>query len=312
MSNWNYPLSSLADLLPLEEYSDSSQIIEGVATINNPKDNCMMFATAKKWKENYISKLTNTKGAVIFIEPELMDSFKRIDNNSNVIVVNNARFTFAKALKEIISRIEQKRDYSVGQNNIVYGQNVIIGENCLIEPGVFLDHDVTLGDNVVIKTGAIIRQKTIIGDNSIIGENSVIGAQGLGIETDDKTGESIRIPHIGGVVIGKNVEVGALTSIVAGTIQPTVIEDNSFIDDLNHIAHNCHIGKNSITTGCVEISGSASLGDNSYIAPNATIRNGIKLGANTFVGQASSVQKEFGDNATIVGNPAKEFGNNNK
>lgn len=96
----------------------------------------------------------------------------------------------------------------------------------------------------------------------------------MAVETDEK-GCHIRIPHIGGVVIGDNVEIGALTSIAAGTIHPTKIEEACMIDDLNHIAHNCVIGQGSLTTACTEISGSATIGKHCYIAPNVTIRNSV-------------------------------------
>lgn len=209
----------------------------------------------------------------------------------------------------MIGKINKERNYCM-QDNYIMGENVIIGENVSIEPQVFIDHDVVIGNNVIIRTGVKIRQNVIIEDNVIIGENSVIGAQGFGIEKD-VDGKNLRIPHIGGVVIKENVEIGALSSIVSGTIFPTVIERNVFIDDLNHIAHNCHIGEGTLTTGKVEVGGSAKIGSNSYIAPNATIRNGISIGENCFIGQASSVQKSFGDNVSLVGNPAKIFDKKN-
>ena len=117
----------------------------------------------------------------------------------------------------------------------------------------------------------------------------------------------MRIPHSGGLINGDNVEIGALTSIVSGTIAPTIIEESCFIDDLNHIAHNCSLHRGTMTTGCVEISGSASIGEYGYIAPNSTIRDGVHVGKNCFVGQATSVQKSFGDDVSLVGSPAKEF-----
>ena len=159
---------------------------------------------------------------------------------------------------------------------------------------------------MTIKAGAKIRKYVIIKDNAIIGENTVIGGQGFGVEKDID-GKNIRIPHIGGVIIGENVEVGALTSIAAGTISPTIISDNCFIDDLVHIGHNCNIGEGTMITACAQLGGSTIIGSNGFIAPNSTIRNGVKIGNNGFVGQASSVQKSYDDGVSLVGNPAKLF-----
>ena len=136
--------------------------------------------------------------------------------------MRNARLYFAKALANVLKDISANRRYRMEANNIVIGENVIVGENCNIEPFVFIDHDVEIGSNVNIKCGAKIRSNVIVRDNVVIGENSVIGAQGFGIETDED-GRNIRIPHIGGVIIRENVEIGALTSIVSGTINPTII-----------------------------------------------------------------------------------------
>ena len=183
---------------------------------------------------------------------------------------------FAKALYKILDEQNRVSSYHYVENFVTVGENVEIGNGCIFEPFVF------------------------------IGENSVIGAQGFGIEKDSD-GKAVRIPHVGGVVIGSGTQIGALTSIVAGTILPTTIGDNCFIDDLSHIAHNCVIGDGTFITGCTEIGGSAKIGSNGYVAPNTTIRNGINLGDNCFIGQASSVQRSFGDNLSIVGSPAKEF-----
>lgn len=232
--------------------------------------------------------------------------FRTCFDDNCVLVAHNARLYFAKALKLILEEYNDERSYSEFEKNVIIGENVQIGEKCIFSPFVFIDHNVVIGNNVRIMSGAKIKQNVIIGDNVIIGENSVIGAQGFGIERDED-GRNIRIPHIGGVLIGENVEIGALSSIVAGTIFPTIIGKNCFIDDLNHIAHNCFIGEGTLTTAAVQIGGSAKIGANSYIAPNATIRNGIEIGENSFVGQASSVQKSYGNNVALVGNPARLF-----
>lgn len=281
-------------------------VIRNVATISEPQNNSLLFFSAKKWKDEYVNNLRGIKDCFIIVEPQLMDNFSNIVLNNCVVSTGNARLYFANALKNIINSKDNKRKYKNHEKGYVVGENVHIGENCLIEPFVFIDHDVVICDNVTIKSGVKIRKNVVIEDNVTIGENSVIGAQGFGIEKDEAN-MNIRIPHIGGVLIKENVEVGALTSIVSGTISPTIVEKNVFIDDLNHIAHNCYIGEGTLSTAAVQVSGSAKIGANSYISPNSTIRNGISVGNNCFIGQASSVQKSFGDNVSIVGSPAKIF-----
>lgn len=306
MNDWNYESNTLIDKLGGTIINDKMVTIERASTSNAPQNNSIIFFSNKKWKEEYMEKLTSVKRSFIIIEPGLSRKFSDVAENNCVVEAENARLYFAKALKCIIESVNVRREYRTYGVNAVIGENVHIGENCSIEPFVFLDHDVFIGNNVKIKSGAKIRQNVIIEDNVVIGENSVIGAQGFGIESDEEAG-NIRIPHIGGVIIKENSEIGALTSIVAGTIQPTLIECNVFIDDLNHIAHNCKIGKRTLSTAAVQISGSAQIGEDSYIAPNATIKNGISIGQRCFIGQASSVQHSYEDNQFIVGNPARNI-----
>lgn len=307
INNWMFDSSKIVCNLGGENISHINNVaINCIASATDPLNESMIFATQKKWKEEYRNKLDKIKNSFIILEEGIARDDCYILQNNHVVVVKNARLYFAKALDMILKEVSAKREYMSKENNVVIGENVKIGRECNIEPFVFIDHDVEIGDNVTIKCGAKIRSNVQICNNAVIGENSVIGAQGFGIETD-KNGNNIRIPHIGGVVIGENVEIGALTSIVAGTINPTVVEKNCMIDDLNHIAHNCYLGQGTLTTGCAELGGSAKIGKNGYIAPNVTIRNGISLGENCFVGQASSVQKSFGDNVNLVGSPAKIF-----
>lgn len=306
MLKWNYNVNILLGEVGGKAAGNKDVRINNVAAANNPKNNSMMFFTQKKWDDEYLQRIGNVKGCFIIIEKELSNIFEPLLKDNCVVVTENARLYFAKALNHIINSKNTARKYRTYGMNCIIGENVSIGEDTIIEPFVFIDHDVVIGNNVIIKSGAKIRQNVIIRNNVVIGENSVIGGQGFGVEKDELMG-NVRIPHVGGVIIEEKVEIGALTSIVSGTINPTVIERNAFIDDLNHIAHNCNIGRETLATAAVQIGGSAAIGANSYIAPNATIRNGISIGEDCFIGQASSVQESCGDNCSLVGNPAREF-----
>ena len=307
MRKWEYSSVKIIEELGGEEIGKLKKVtINDVTTIDLPRDNCLMFASYKKWDDSKADLLKEIKNSFIIIDEPLKKIFKKFSNFNSVIVVKNSRMYFAKALYKILDEQNRVSSYHYVEYFVTVGENVEIGNGCIFEPFVFIDHNVKVGNNVYIKTGTKIRQNVEIADNVFIGENSVIGAQGFGIEKDSD-GKAVRIPHVGGVVIGSGTQIGALTSIVAGTILPTTIGDNCFIDDLSHIAHNCVIGDGTFITGCTEIGGSAKIGSNGYVAPNTTIRNGINLGDNCFIGQASSVQRSFGDNLSIVGSPAKEF-----
>jgi len=233
--------------------------------------------------------------------------YPRSSANNECIFVDNPRLEYALILNYILrKRKKKKKYYKELENRIIIGENVNIGKEANIEPFVFIDHDVQIGDYCTLKSGARICSNVSIENNTIIGQNSVIGGPGFGIEKDNE-GNLIRIPHIGGVIIGNNVEIDALTTIDSGTIEPTVIEDNVMINNHVHIAHNVYIEKNSIITGCCNISGSVHIKRDTWLGPNCPIKNGITIGKNVLVGMGAVVRKSTKDNVVLAGNPAKEI-----
>ncbi|HOR79006.1 MAG TPA: hypothetical protein PLG04_09505 [Anaerolineaceae bacterium] len=161
-----------------------------------------------------------------------------------------------------------------------------------------------MGSNVRIHAGAAIRSFTEVGDNTIIRENAVIGSEGFGFERDTD-GTPIRLPHLGGVQIGRDVEIGVFTAVCAGTIDPTVIEDDVKVDNLVHIAHNCVVEKGAMVIACAELSGSARVGQRSWVGPNASVIESRRIGEGATVGIGAVVIKDVEPGATVAGNPAK-------
>ena len=139
-----------------------------------------------------------------------------------------------------------------------------------------------IGNNVVIGDGTEIRHHVVIGANTVIGKdcliksNTVIGEEGFGFERD-KQGLPTRIPHLGRVIIGHSVELGALNTVMKGTIDDTIIEDHVKTDDHVHIGHNVRIGRGCLITACSEISGSVEIGEMTWLGPNCSVMNGISI-----------------------------------
>jgi len=231
-----------------------------------------------------------------------------VSENNECLLVENPRLEYAVILNYILSKRPKKdRHYKELKNRAIIGENVNIGKGTTIEPFVFINHDVRISDNCILKAGARICSNVLIGNYTIIGQNSVIGGPGFGIEKDIINGTLIRIPQIGGVVIGNNVEIDALSTIDSGTIEPTIIEDNVMIDNHVHISHNVHIKENCIITACSEISGSVCIGENTWIGPNCSIINGITIGKNVLIGMGAVVRKSTRDNVILAGKPAKQY-----
>ncbi len=284
-----------------KDYNINENIIYSVSTLKNPRDNTLIFGNALS--EEDINKLKQIKNCLIILSKD--NSYFCSDSNC-LLYVDRPRREYAKILDFILkSQPKDNRKYTL-KDGYYIGEGVFIGKNTIIEPLVFIDNDVIIGDNCVIRTGAKIRSNVIIGSSCVIKENCVIGDEGFGVERDED-GITYKIPHLGGVNIGDNVEVGALSCICQGTIEPTIIQDYVKIDDCVFIAHNCCIDKGTMIIANAEISGSVHIGTNCWISPNSCIRDGITVGNNTIVGMGAVVVKNIDSNAVVVGNPAKKL-----
>jgi UDP-3-O-[3-hydroxymyristoyl] glucosamine N-acyltransferase len=176
----------------------------------------------------------------------------------------------------------------------IIGQNVVIENGCVI------------GEKTVIEHNVVLHAGTRIGKNSRIRSCSSIGGDGFGFERL-ADGTPLRFPHLGGVFIGDNVEVGSCTTIARGTLSDTVIEDNVKIDNLVHVAHNCVIRDGAFIIACAELSGGVTVGKNAWIAPNSCTHQKITIGENSLVGLGAVVTKDVPDRCVYAGNPAKKI-----
>lgn len=292
-----------------EDYKLSKELeIYKVSSIGNPQNNSIIFIL--EYTENEEIKLKEIKNSLLIINEEAK-VHENIKNKNSVIFVDNPRREYIYILTKY--NIENKKQYSRDLSYI--SKDVVIGENTIIEPFVFIDENVIIGDNCYIKSGAKIYKNVTIGNNCTIGANTVIGDIGFGIERIAPgkrkkisfEGIPMKMPHYGGVIIGNNVEIGALTTVVAGAIDPTIIEDYVKTDDHVHIAHNVKLREGVLITAAVEISGSTEIGKNTWIGPNSSLMQKIKIGPNTIIGIGTNVLKSVEENEVLMGNPAKSL-----
>jgi UDP-3-O-[3-hydroxymyristoyl] glucosamine N-acyltransferase len=147
-----------------------------------------------------------------------------------------------------------------------------------------------------------LREECIVGERGIVHAGSVIGADGFGFAFDD--GRYHKIPQVGNVIIGDDVEIGANTTIDRATTDSTRIGDGTKIDNLVQIGHNVVIGRHCIVVAQVGISGSTELEDYVVIGGQAGLIGHIKLGRGAQVGAQSGVSKSVPAGVTVFGSPA--------
>ncbi|MBP9217690.1 MAG: UDP-3-O-(3-hydroxymyristoyl)glucosamine N-acyltransferase [Sterolibacterium sp.] len=175
------------------------------------------------------------------------------------------------------------------------GREVVLGENVHIGSGCVIGDGVQLGAGTVLHGSVTVYARCIIGARCVIHAGAVIGADGFGFarEKDASLGPGggrwLKIPQLGRVVIGDDVEIGANTTIDRGALEDTVIEEGVKLDNQIQVAHNVRIGAHSALAGCVGIAGSARIGRHCTIGGAAMIlghleiADGVHVSTNTLV-----------------------------
>ncbi len=178
------------------------------------------------------------------------------------------------------------------------GKNVTVGHFSVI------GERVEIGDDTEIRHHVVIADNCRIGRDCLIKSHTVIGEEGFGFDFDE-TGTPIRLPHLGHVLIGDGVEIGAANVIARGTMAPTVIGDYVKTDDCVFIAHNCTVGEKTVITAGVEISGSVHIGKKVWIGPQSCVINKVSIGDGAFVGIGAVITKPVEPGVVVAGNPAR-------
>ena len=191
----------------------------------------------------------------------------------------------------------------VGANCYV-GKNVVLKERVILYPNVSIFDDSTLGNDTVVWSGTVIRERSEIGNNCIFHTNVSIGADGFGYRPSEQG--LTKIPHIGNVVIGNYVEIGANSCVDRGKFSSTILGNGCKIDNLVQIGHNSVLGRFCIMAGNSGLAGSVTLGDGVIIGGSASIKDHTTIHSGAKVGAGSGVIADVAAGKTVVGYPATD------
>lgn len=270
------------------------QQIKGVCSLDSIKPNCLFFYNSDNELILSEEEKKMLKTCLILVKKEEL-----LPKNTPCIITVNPRLAFAQIVNEFFVKKPQVGIHptAIIDDTVVIPETVSIGKYTIIE------NDVEIGEHTVIDNHVIVKSRTKIGEYSHIKSGAVLGDQGFGFDFN-KDNIPVRIPHMGGVVIGRHVEIGVNCVISKGTINNTSIDDFVKINDLIHIAHNVQIGKKTIVAGG-KISGSVIIGQDCWIAPGVVIQNKVKIGSGSMIGTGSVVVREIPERVIAYGNPAK-------
>lgn len=309
----NFKIKDISEIINGRLEGNPDYIITRISSPENSDENSVVFVYDIEKLKNL-----NFKAGCAVINENLKDKI----NSDNFIYVDNPRIAFIKLLNYIDNEKKSKYRPGVISNNSFTGKNcvisekahisesVFIGDNVRIEDGVIIEYGCYIGDNVKvgkntrIYPGVIIREDTEIGANCIIHSGSVIGSDGFGYIQHE--GKHIKIPQIGKVIIGDDVEIGANVTIDRATVDATIIGSGTKIDNLVHIAHNVKIGKNCLLIAQCGIAGSTVIGNNVIIAGQAGLADHIVIEDNAIIMAQSGVIGNIKKGEIVFGTPARD------
>jgi UDP-3-O-[3-hydroxymyristoyl] glucosamine N-acyltransferase len=288
-----YTLGELAEHVSGTVKGDASCEIEGVGTLHNADSSQISFLT----NPSYRKQLAFSKaGAVI------MSASDAEKCSLNAVVSNNPYAAYAKIAallspaEKFTAGIHPEAHIAIDTNisttasiaaGVIIESGVTLADSVRIGPGCVLQENVKIGANSVLTANVTVVHDCDIGERNIIHPGVVIGADGFGQAMEN--GNWIKVPQLGRVVIGDDVEIGANTTIDRGAIEDTVIEDNVKLDNQIQIAHNVKIGAHTAIAGCTAIAGSTNIGKHCRIAGMVGIVGHLEIADNVTVTAKSLV-----------------------
>ncbi len=232
------------------------------------------------------------------------------DIKTALVIIYNTMISLAPACSEGIHSSAVISESAIIGKDVTVGPNVVIGKNAkvgaasTITANCVIGKDVTIGEACYIYSGVTIYNRSKIGKNVIIHAGAVIGADGFGYVP---MGEKIlKVPQLGQVIIGDDVEIGANTCIDRGAFSDTIIGNGTKIDNLVQIGHNVEIGRNVLIAAQLGVGGSSTIGDNTMTGGQAGIADHINIGKNVKIAAKAGVIRDVEPGATLFGYPARD------
>ena len=304
-------LREIAKLIGGRVVGNGDILITGASGIREAAEGDITFLANPK----YSSLMDKTRAAAIVTCAQAQKTIKP------VILIDNPSLAFAKIISMFIpdevghpkmidytvimgTNVSLGTDVAIGPYTVI-GDNVTIGDNVIIYAGCYIGHQAKIGAKTLIYPQVSIRERVNIGCRVIIHSGTVIGSDGFGFATIQGTHH--KIPQVGTVEIGDDVEIGANVTIDRARFDRTVIGRGTKIDNLVQIAHNVVIGENSLVVAQVGISGSTIIGNNVTLGGQAGLVGHITVGDNAIVTAQTGVAKSVPADTMVSGYPARPF-----
>jgi UDP-3-O-[3-hydroxymyristoyl] glucosamine N-acyltransferase len=291
----SHSLGSIVERFGGELIGDRNILITQIAPLNLAQPCHLSFLAQPKYR----SQLQKTKAGAVILGREARDLtlLPRIVCDDPYVYFAKVS-AFLNPLKALLPGIHPSAviaanarvpaSATIGAHAFI-GENVVLGERAVIGPGCCLSNGVKIGEATFLHPRVVIYHECVIGDRVVLHSGVVIGSDGFGMAMDE--GRWLKIPQIGRVIIGNDVEIGANTTVDRGAMGDTVIEDGVRLDNQIQIGHNVHIGAHTAIAACVGIAGSTKIGRYCRIGGAAMIGGHLQIADNVTISGATAVAK---------------------
>ena len=292
----SFTLKELAKVTESILIGDPSIVVDNISSIANANSTSVTFLSNLK----YSSSLANSKACAVVVHKNFED-----DNKFNYLKSDDPYLTYAKLTKLFKDESELVMpfihdsavisDTASVSKKVHIGANVFIGPNCIIN------------ENVVINANCSLVKDVEIDSDTTINYGTVLGSDGFGFAPSNKG--YVKIEQLGGLKIGKNVEIGANCTIDRGALDNTEIHDGVILDNLIHIAHNVVLGKNSAIAASCAIAGSSKIGQNFQMGGLSGVLGHLDICDDVTVGAHTLITKSIKQPGNYIGiMPAQDSG----
>jgi len=304
------PVTSLATRLGATVEGDGSAVITGVAPLETATQGDLTFLGNPR----YAAHLATTRAGAVIVDAKA----QRPPGGSVLLRVPKPYLAFARALQFLkkperhhpgvhpgahVDSAARVSPTATVMSGAYVGPDVEIGPRTVIYPNASVLAQARIGEECLIYPGAVVREGCVLGSRVILHNNVSIGADGYGFTRDGAT--HVKIPQVGNVVIGDDVEIGAGSCVDRAAMGSTRIGRGTKIDNLVQIGHGCQVGEDVLIVAQSGMAGSTVLEDRVVIAARGGILDHLTIGAGTTVMSLALVTKSLPAGIVVSGNPAR-------
>lgn len=298
-------VQQLAELVQGEVHGDGGQVITAARPLDLAQTGEITFLE----NDRHIPRLHTCKASAVVMPASLQG------NGVTAIRVPDPLGAFVTIVRHLHGLPEDRtqgidpraviaESAQLGEGTTVYpfaviGEGTVLGARCRVHNGVVLGRYCRLGDDVTLYPNVVIYDGTVLGQRVVVHAGAVLGADGFGYRF--LNGKHVKVPQLGHVEIGDDVEIGANTTIDRGTFQATNIGVGTKIDNLVQIGHNCKIGRSNVLVSQVGIAGSSTTGDFVVLAGQVGVADHLHIGDGALVGAKAGVSKNVPAGARLMG-----------